>query len=287
MNLHTLTIDEQRSYARKALESLEHWLRRLVHEELSKSFGADYILAKNPAGDYIFKKEIRQYVTSRLNSEPSRYPRSIDATTLDHLIRIVCNGAIYKTHFSAAFREAYPLGREEALFFLDRIYESRNRLSHANNVAVRNIERILCYTNDIIDSLKSHYKTMNQSQEYNAPTVLRVVDSIGNEAIDEQIRRNNTGRGICNWSQSDVFVGDTISIEVDVDPSFLPESYSIQWITSSGDKVENSNRFSLEVENRHVRHDFCIYAKITSTEDWHRCGDCDDSVGILYKIRPR
>ncbi len=30
-----------------------------------------------------------------------------------------------------------------------------------------------------------------------------------------------------------------------------------------------------------------IYCLVTSKEDWHRCGNVDDSVGITYEIIPR
>jgi hypothetical protein len=287
MPLHRLSEEEQRSYARKAIESLEHWLRRLVHEKLSARFGHDYINGKLDSGDFVISKPIRKFIASRLQQEPHRYPRPIDATTLEYLIKIVCHPNFYKELFREALCDAYPDAPEEASTFLNRINEARNNLSHANLTTVRQVERIICYSNDVIDSLKGYYIRMNQEKDYNAPMIIRVADSYGNEAIGEQIRRNNTGRGGCHWYHTDVFDGDTLSVEIEVDPSFDESEYTIEWVGVLGSINVTGKRLRVELTPNYIRHDYCFYAKVISNKSWHRCGDCDDCVSICYKIRPR
>ena len=287
MLIHRVPEEEQRSCARKAIESLEHRLRRLTHDQLLSRFGNDYISAKDESQNFILSREIRDYATSRLNKEPQRYLRLIDATTLDHVIKIICHPRLYGDLFQQAFADAYPDGPDEARTFLTRINEARNNLSHANHVTVRQVERVLCYSNDIIDSLKAYYVRMNQERDYNAPIILRIADSCGNEAVGEQIIRNSTGRGSCCWQSSPIFQGDTLSLEAQVDPSFEKEDYEIRWIGVLGSTKLLGNRISVELTAEYVRHDYSFYVIVTSNKSWHRCGDCDDAVSISYKILPR
>lgn len=230
MLIHRVPEEEQRSCARKAIESLEHWLRRLAHDQLSGRYGDDYISARDDSQNFLFSREIRDYAMSRLNQELQRYLRLIDATTLDHVIKIICHPRLYRDLFQPALADAYPDGPEEARTFLARINEARNSLSHANCITVRQAERILCYYNDIIDSLKAYYVRMNQERDYNTPIILRIADSCGNEAVGEQIIRNSTGRGGCSWQSTPIIQGDTLSIEAQVDPSFDRADYEIKWV---------------------------------------------------------
>ena len=57
------------------------------------------------------------------------------------------------------------------------------------------------------------------------------------------------------------------------------------------DKKETSiyvetTKLELLVENKHVRTDFAIYCTVKSNKEWHRCGDVDDLVSIIYEITP-
>lgn len=287
MPIHRLSEEEQRSYAKKAIESLEHWLRRLVHEQLLNRYGNDYINLRLESGDFVIKKEIRNYVSSRLSAEPNRYPRPVDAMTLEYLFRVVCHPYFYKELFKDALCDAFPDGAKEASTFLNRINEARNNLSHGNLATVRQIERIICYSNDVIDSLKAYYIRMNQEKDYNAPTIIRVIDSYGNEAIGNQIRRNNTGRGSCHWYETEAFEGDTLSIEIEIDPSFEDDVYHIEWVGVLNSNQPTGKRLTVELTSDYICHDYRFYAKVISNKDWHRCGDCDDCVSVCYKIRPR
>jgi hypothetical protein len=65
-----------------------------------------------------------------------------------------------QTHFGIALKHAFPHGREEARTFLVRIMETRNSLAHVNAISSRTAEQVICYSNDIIDSLKHHYRDL-------------------------------------------------------------------------------------------------------------------------------
>jgi len=52
--------EEKRSICKKEIENLENWLRRLVHESLSKEYGNDYLEYKDKSNNYLIKTEIRQ-----------------------------------------------------------------------------------------------------------------------------------------------------------------------------------------------------------------------------------
>ena len=292
MPFHDLTQDELRSYCRGVVEALEYWLRRLVDQELTRAFGSDFLNAQDEHGNNVANREIRESITSRFNGSPDRYARPIDAALLDDVIDLVCNPRLFARFFQAPLQVAYPNGRDEARTFLKRLVEPRNRLSHANPISIRQAEQIVCYSGDVIDSIKQYYLANNMSQSYNAPTVIKIEDSFGHSVHDGGIRRNSTGSGFVDFradSQSDLRPGDTLSVEVEADPSFEPEGYEVSWAFYNQDPSIRSfrgNRLVLDIENKHVKPDFVIYCKVTSNLDWHRLGDCDDRVSIIYRILP-
>ena len=90
MPLHALDEDDLRDHCRRALESLELWLRRLIDETLTEAYDQNFMTAQDDAGDYIIKSQIRKYLARRVEAEPDRYARPIDAALLDHLVAILC-----------------------------------------------------------------------------------------------------------------------------------------------------------------------------------------------------
>jgi hypothetical protein len=294
MPLHRLSDAELRQNCREAIEALEFWLRRTIDMELQPHFGRDYINAKLPGSEnWLLKKSIRESVERRAILNPDRYPRRVDAMMLDEEIAIICHPDLYRGYFAEYFKSSYPLGNEELRFFLNKILIPRNHLAHANPISVRQAEQILCYAHDVIDAIKMRLKTLNMDKDYNAPTIIKVSDSRGLVFHDSQISRNDTGRGHINLAKEEsawLRVGDTLSLEVEVDPSFSREEYNIEWVFT-GQAAErghdSGSRLTIRIENQHVREDFTIYCKVISCESWHRCGDVDDAVGITYKILPK
>jgi hypothetical protein len=259
---------------------------------LTDSYGDGFMSATREDGSNVINNRIRSRILKRISTDPKRYPRQIDAALLEDEIDIICNPTLYEEHFGAALGEAFPGGRDEARTFLARLVQPRNKLSHANPISVREAEQVTCYSHDVIDSLKHYYAEENVASQYNAPTIIRVTDSLGHSTHASQIQRNNTGAGLIDTRENAMGLlrpGDTLSIEVEVDPSFQPEEYEVTWIYSSNrptsEKYEGS-RLILELRNEHVKEDFAVYCLVRSNKDWHRLGDSDDSVAVIYRVLP-
>jgi len=62
MTFSQLKEEEKRSICKTRIENLENWLRRLVHESLSKEYGSDYLEYKDKDNNYLIKAEIRKKV---------------------------------------------------------------------------------------------------------------------------------------------------------------------------------------------------------------------------------
>ena len=293
MFLHRLSDTELRADCKAAIEALKIWLRRLIDLTLSSNFGNDYIHAQDaPTGNFLLRKALRGSIQQRAASDPKRYPRDIDAALLDDEIYIICHGKLYDRFFRPVFASHFPFGREELRVFLERLIEPRNALAHSNPLSIRQAEQVICYSHDVIDAIKRHMETINMAKNYNAPTIIKLIDSRGLAFHESEITRNLTGRGLVNLAEDGsawLKVGDTLSIEVEVDPSFSPDGYRIEWIVPN-DKTEHvdmpSNRLVLAICEHHVNYMFTIYCNVISNESWHRCGDVDDSVGMIYRVLP-
>lgn len=292
MPLYSYSADEIRIFCKNTIESLEYWLRRLVDETLTSSYGANYINAKDASGRNIINNKIKKEIMDRMSQEPERYARPIDATVLESLVKILCNPKLFKEHFQEALKNSFPLGKEEVFNCLKEIISVRNCLYHANHISIRQAEKTICYSHDVIDSLKIYYQEKGQGDMYNVPRITKVSDSNSNCAYENQIRRNSTGRGLCDFrktSKGFLYPGDKITIEVEIDPSFSTDEYTLKWIYADMTEEHKSlgnNKIELNIREKDVKENFAVYCLVISKKNWHRCGDCDDSVTIIYKILP-
>lgn len=288
MWLYSLSEQELRSFCRSTIENLELWLRRLIDEQLTKSYGSNYLDYQDDSGKYLLNKQIREHIKSRKQGDPSRYHRLIDAALLDDLISIICNPNLYENHFKESLKNAFPNGHEEARTFLRRIADPRNNLSHANPISVRQAEQIICYSNDIIDSLKDFYQSKNMNKLYNVPKIIKMKDSLGNikDCSETKIPRSSTG-GVVSFSNDTlIYPGDSLSIQVDIDPSFDPSTYNIKWSNTRLGKIVDGYNLVLNIEERHVHTSFNLICIVTSNKSWHRFGNYDDRIEFCYKVVP-
>ncbi|SPH24131.1 hypothetical protein DEA8626_03180 [Defluviimonas aquaemixtae] len=290
MLLNTLTQDDLRALCRRSIEGLELWLRRLIDYQLSAAYGNNYLEAKRDDGSNVINNEVKNKLVTRLNSDPSRYPRPIDAATLEEEIRIICNPDLYRKYFREALGTVFPHGHSEVRTFLSRISSVRNPLSHATPISVRQAEQVLCYTNDIVDGLKAFYRGLGMRNEYNAPMIIRISDSFGGTFHADQISRNNTGGGRVDRTNDPNAVlrpGDTLSIEVEVDQSFDPATYEISWPGPKGvSKIDNGLKALIQIDESHVSTALSVECTVTSNKSWHRRGMNDDQVFMIYKVLP-
>jgi hypothetical protein len=286
-----VTPDAIRSLCRDRIESLEHWLRRLIDDALSETYG-DYFSYTDSSGNRLLKKSLVESVASRRATEPGRYPRPVDAVLLEDAIYIVCHPSLYHAHFRLPLQLAFPDGVEEARTFLGRLLASRNHLAHANPISARQAEQVLCYTGDVIDSLKEYYTTLGMNRAFNVPTILKVTDSFGNEFTRSQMSPVHDGGISMNFSdRPDMALrpGDTLVLEIDVDPAFDPETYTIRWASTKewdgGDRA--SPVVTIPVRSRQVGQLWDVQCRITSKKDWHRMHmGCDDFLMFHYVVLP-
>lgn len=288
MTIHLSSLDDSeiRNACREQIESLEHWLRRLIDGALSTIYG-DYFAHTDSHGNRLLKSALVKQVEERQQREPLRYPRKIDAVLLDDAVDIICNPRLYSTHFAAPLKKAFPDGREEARTFLLRILAPRNNLSHANSISVRAAEQLLCYSNDVIDSLKEYYRTVGMQEEYDAPLILKVTDWRGRSYTRAECRQSQQAIALDYMNDKSLVLrpGDLISLDVEVDPAYPVDSYAIDWTSTRG--VSGSGRKqSLIVADRHVGQSFDIQCRVRAKRKWHRLSDCDDRLIAFFKILP-
>ncbi len=289
MPLYRVAESELRDACRRDLEALERWLRRLVHEGLTNAYGQDYLNAKKPKGDCVIRAEIARRIMSRAAQASQRPSRDIDSSDLDDLVDIICNPELYGAHFRNALVDAFPDGCAEARTFLGRLVVVRNALSHARPISIHEAHRVLCYSLDTIEALKAYYSRNSMEKLYNVPTVIRLTDSLGHEIFlaDSQRRDHPAMLDFSRDSDSWLRCGDTISIEVDVDPSFAPDSYEVRWLIANiGGPTQFGRKFNLMLSEQYVSTRFCAVCYVTSRAAWHKFGNFDDQIDIAYRVLP-
>lgn len=265
------------------------WLRNTIDVAMTQEFGEDYIFAVDGASEnHVLGRKIRDRIAMRANGDRWRYPRDIDAAPLADAIDIVCHRKLYNRVFKPFFESAYPSGADELRHFLDRLIAPRNALSHANPISVRQAEQIICYSNDVIDAIKKHMEVVNMGREFNAPSFIRFADSNGTRLEGAELA-DVASLGFINISEKpegQLTVGDTLRMEVEVDPSFAPDSYEIKWHFPGLKVVDRGSVCVLEFEDAHVSEQFVMTCSVTSNRTWHRHGIWDDIVKIVYRVFP-
>jgi hypothetical protein len=290
MPLHSISEVELRDHCKRAIEGLELWLRRLIDDQFSAAFGSDYVNAQKPNGDRLIRGSLARELLDRQAKEPERFPRAIDAAFLEDQIDLICNPDHYRTWFGDALEGAFGPGADRLKEMLGRLVRHRNALYHANAISVHEAYRVLCYSMDVIQSLKDYYARVGKAQEYNAPTIVRISDSLGHVVNLGQQRR---GPGMVDYSNdpsAHLRCGDTLSIEVEVDPSFDASEYDIRWSIANLPAPPAPNilgkRFVLRLAELHVSTRFCAVCWVTSKKSWHKLGSVDDQVDIAYRVLP-
>ena len=277
---------ERRETARRHLDSAEAWLRRLIDYQLTAAFGADYWDA-DISGEPLIKPRVKKQVADRRAAEPARYSRNLDAMQLPEAIGIVLHPRLYAAHFRAALVRAYPDdGQPEARTFLNRLNDHRNRLSHVGTCSQRDLEQCVCYSNDLVDSLKLFFRDELMDRVFNVPTFSRVVDNRGNEKQLSPTAPNREMQAFDfrGGEKADLYPGDMLEVEVEVDESF--SGYTVQWMTFSSDRGDGPIMQVL-IEPKHVGLYLVVRFEVTSGESWHRLhGGVDDRLELRYRVLP-
>jgi hypothetical protein len=243
-------------------------------------------------GKKVIKAEIYKDVVLRKDKEPQRYLRLVDALLLEDCIKIVTNPQHYANHFKEVLKYAFPnCGNAVPRLFLERLIEPRNRLAHVHPITIRQAEQVICYCNDVIDSIKQYYKEKGISQMYNVPSFVRFRDSLGHTVDSEFFGQlNNGARQLFYLTEEDTYLrpGDRLTIELDVDPSFPPDSFIFKWVIGTrGGSEHRSNRIEIILEETDVQEAMWIQCILVSNKKWHRFGGVyDDVITISYKVLP-
>ena len=270
-----------------AIESMEHWGRRLIHETLSEHYGNQYLDYVDGMGNRIVKGEIIKSIKKRVEDNPGRFSRNIDAVTLENVIEILSNDSLFKKHFKEVFDSYYPCGKDDLKYRLCVVRDVRNKIYHHNAISQRDAERAICYCHDFIDCLKLHYDKLGKSLDYNVPTFLSIKDSLGHN-ISFSNGKNETGH--CRTFSDKLRSGDIYRIEVEIDSLFLPETYKLGWSVFWSMKKEHSYEkknttdtyIDIEITDSMVGRELKIFCKLVSEKNWHKHGEYDDFISITF-----
>jgi len=280
-----------RSICKEKIESLEHWLRRLIDDVLTPIYG-DYFAHVDAAGNRLIKNSLAHQVAARRTAEPLRYPRNIDAVLLEDAVDIICKPELFKKHFRAALIGAFPDGRDEAKTFLGRLLVPRNNLAHANAISIRQAEQIICYSNDVIESLKSYYRGIGMQEAYDVPLILKVTDSFGNAFTRSQFQVCHDGGIMLMFFDKPLMhlrPGDTLTLEIEVDPAFDSAIYDVLWTSTKAwsDTPIAATKVVIPITNKQVGQQFDVQCRVTTKRDWHRMQmGADDFLMMYYKVLP-
>lgn len=281
MALDDLDRGKRDELGRRYVESAEWWLRRLIHHQLSAFFGNAYL------SQGALSQRLQRSIVAEMAKAP-QLVREVDATTFEQAIDIVCHPERWTSHFAPALVSAYPLGHDEARFFLDQVKGVRNDLSHGRSISTRQLEKSICYANDLADTIKEFFRGAGMSQEYNVPFIVRYVDSLGNQSHLSGISTNLSNR-IIDWRRSgrgDLYPGDTLVAEIEVDPSYDASGYAVSWHVLGHTASTSGARAVVPIEVQHVSEQIELRFEVRSDRQWHRQGGLDDAVCLLFRVLP-
>lgn len=189
----------------------------------------------------------------------------------------------YEKRFQTLFN---PLPKVVVMHMLDRLVDHRNPLMHGHACGVRALEQCVCYSNDLIDACKAFFMKINKERQYDAPTFTRFTDSNGNIFHVTAPEGQNSIFDAREGANGTLHVGDVVTFEVEIDESYPPEGYKIQWEAFYGRQLSEGSTFKVEVTNRNVSQHEEIRAALISNKNWHRSGSNDDFIIVKYRVLP-
>jgi len=286
----TLPESEIRGICIEKLESLEFWLRRLIDELLSETYGDYFSHVRYDGSNLISKSKILKDIEARIANDPERYPKKIDAASLSNAIEIICNPYLFKQHFKRPLKTAFPTGREMALTIFRRLLDPRHRLTHEYPLLPRQAEQVFCYTGDIIDSLKEYYSNKSTDNDCKVPQIVKVVDPLGRILTRNACfyyPNGAIGLSYDDKPEYDLRPGDILTLSVELDESYPANEYSVSWHISKGEEIGIGTTLQMKIETKHVSSSLMILCKVVSDKSWHKIrSSYDDLLGIRLKVLP-
>jgi len=130
---------------------------------------------------------------------------------------------------------------------------------------------------------------MDKECEYNVPRIIKITDSFGNTIHLNEIEKLL----LHSWllyedHKNNLQPGDTLDIEIEIDPSFDPSSYTIEWDINGKiiNEYNNKTKIAFGIEVKHVGVNFSVGCFIISNKKWHKNNIWDDCITIRYKVLP-
>lgn len=284
--LISLTEIELRDLCRHRIDSFEQWCRRVIDEKLKSDYGNDYINAEVQPGQPLVKSQIKKTIEQRMNDNPNRFPRYIDAIVMEDIEYFFCRDDLYTNYFKDILTYVFS-GQDEIRSVLQRLTNIRNKLSHGNMISIKDSERCLCYTDDFVDCFINYYDKQGKSKDYNVPIFMRMKDSQGNDFIREHLDWypwNIHATGHHGDPKVRVRSGDTYKIWVEVDSSFPENTYDVTWEFKCGKRELKGSGNVVEVSfsDKDVSYWFEIKFKLKTHNTWHRRATCDNDDEMTF-----
>lgn len=263
---------EIRNSAKEALESLEHWSRRVINDKLVGKYGADYFNHKLENGESLVKNAIQKNISSRMKENPSRFPRKIDAILMEDIAYFLCKDIFYIDFFKEILEHGFS-GRDEIRNRMGILTDIRNKLYHGNPISYREAEQAICYSNDFIDCYKAYYVKMGKEQEYNVPFFIKVEDSLGRCGYRDETKLKKI---LLPYEKNKLRPGDAYKIWVEVDGSFPEDFYDITWWMNDKE-VAIGKEFTFKPTIDMVSSLQFVQCTLKTKRQWHKYRTHDDS----------
>lgn len=280
---------ELKDLCRHHIDSFEQWSRRLIDENFRRDYGENYVDAEVIPGQPLIKADIKKMIIGRMQDNPERFPRWIDAIVMENIEYLFCREDLYNKYFKSIL-EPFFSGDKEVRSVIKRLTDIRNKLCHGSTISIHEAEQGICYTNDFIECFKKYYAGIGKGREYNVPVFTRIKDSLGNDVIREHMEwypwtvycyGHNVGPEVILRS------GDIYKIWVEVDGSFEEDIYDVTWKYTCGDKTKQGNGNVVQVvfDDKDVSYPFEIDFSLKTHNPWHRRArfDSDDDLDIHFK----
>lgn len=285
--LMTLSETELRDLCRHHIDTFENWSRRIIDETFKVCYGPEYFDHMVSNDQPLIKSEIKKRIAQRVEDNPGRFPRKIDAVLLEDIEYLLCREDLYNNHFKKVLEPFYS-GVNEVRQVMERLIPIRNKLSHGNTISVREAEQCICYVGDLVDVYKQYYIAAGKERDYNVPVFLRIKDSLGTDMIRDDPRYvwelhfyGTTAPKIQLRS------GDSYKLWVEVDSSFNSDFYDIRWKVEQGlsdvIKKGTGNIIDFTLGNKNVSRGFDIIIALITKRDWHRFYAADDIIKLHYE----
>lgn len=267
--------NEIRNSAKETLESLEHWSRRIINDKFTEKYGSNYFDYKFENGEALIKNDILKMISNRMQDNPQRFPRKIDAILMEDIQYFLCKDSFYKQFFKDILENSFS-GQEEVRHRLEILKDIRNKLYHGNPISYREAEIAICYSHDFIDCYNAYYIKSGKEKEYNVPFFTKVEDSLGRCGYRDESKTEKLSLGFLDTK---LRPGDIYKIWVEVDASFPEDFYEVTWWMHD-EKIATGKEFIFKPTIDMVASVQFVYCQLKTKRPWHKYRTLDDGFSV-------